>query len=184
MVKLATLMGAKYRLKQRRKRRTHRTGHEGAHDAFAREWLRRARARNGAVPIMVRDAVDAAYIKHDDEGGSQSSAAPAKKSTSSNGLEPLDRKKLKKNVLRIVREGDIETLTSKMVRKQLEAVFGFELKPHKEQIEEACLAAIEKVREEQAEALEHWRPQPNSSVPAMRVKEEEAETTSRCSRPT
>ena len=38
MVKLATLMGAKYRLKQRRKRLTHRTGHEGAHDAFAREW--------------------------------------------------------------------------------------------------------------------------------------------------
>ena len=60
MVKLATLMGAKYRLKQRRKRLTHRTGHEGAHDAFAREWLRRARARNGAVPMKVRDAVDAA----------------------------------------------------------------------------------------------------------------------------
>ena len=92
--------------------------------------------------------------KHDDEGGSQSSAAPAKKSTSSNGLEPLDRKKLKKNVLRIVREGDIETLTSKMVRKQLEAVFGFELKPHKEQIEEAIMAAIEKVREEQGTDLD------------------------------
>ena len=60
MVKLSTLMGAKYRLKQRRKRLTHRTGHEGAHDAFAREWLRRARARNGAVPMKVRDAVDAA----------------------------------------------------------------------------------------------------------------------------
>ena len=60
MVKLATLMGAKYRLKQRRKRLTHRTGHEGAHDAFAREWLRRARSRNGAVPMKVRDAVDAA----------------------------------------------------------------------------------------------------------------------------
>ena len=60
MVKLATLMGAKYRLKQRRKRLTHRAGHEGAHDAFAREWLRRARARNGAVPMKVRDAVDAA----------------------------------------------------------------------------------------------------------------------------
>ena len=60
MVKLSTLMGAKYRLKQRRKRLTHRTGHEGAHDAFAREWLRRARSRNGAVPMKVRDAVDAA----------------------------------------------------------------------------------------------------------------------------
>ena len=59
MVKLSTLMGAKYRLKQRRKRLTHRTGHEGAHDAFAREWLRRARSRNGAVPLKVRDAVDA-----------------------------------------------------------------------------------------------------------------------------
>ena len=35
MVKLATLMGAKYRLKQRRKRLTHRAGHEGAHDASA-----------------------------------------------------------------------------------------------------------------------------------------------------
>ena len=60
MVKLSTLMGAKYRLKQRRKRLTHRTGHEGAHDAFAHEWLCRARARNGAVPMKVRDAVDAA----------------------------------------------------------------------------------------------------------------------------
>ena len=62
MVKLATLMGAKYRLKQRRKRLTHRAGHEGAHDAFAREWLRRARSRNGAVPMKVRDAVDAARV--------------------------------------------------------------------------------------------------------------------------
>ena len=59
MVKLSTLMGAKYRLKQRRKRLTHRAGNEGAHDAFAREWLRRARARNGAVPMKVRDAGDA-----------------------------------------------------------------------------------------------------------------------------
>ena len=57
-------------------------------------------------------------------------------------------------MLRIVREGDIETLTSKMVRKQLEAVFGFELKPHKEQIEEAIMAAIEKVREEQGTDLD------------------------------
>ena len=63
MVKLGTLMGAKYRLKQRRKRLTHRTGHEGAHDAFAREWLRRARKPRAAR----RAAAEAARLLQPEE---------------------------------------------------------------------------------------------------------------------
>ena len=65
MVKLGSLLGAAYRLKQRRKRLTHRRAHEGAHDAFARAWMRCTRTRGAAVPLKVRNAVDAARDQAD-----------------------------------------------------------------------------------------------------------------------
>ena len=159
-------------------------------DFFAAAYAQQAAREAGAAAKPAAPAKKAKRSNTGDDGGGGSSGQWARKKrsqgkpvkqeggSSSNGVEPLDRKKLKRNVLRIVREAeDINSLTSKMVRKQLEEVFDCELKPHKEQIEEACLAAIDKVREEQAEALEHYRPKPNSSVPAMPVKEEEeAET--------
>lgn len=60
----------------------------------------------------------------------------------------LDHKLLKKSVYRIVAEGDLNVLTSKMVRSELEPLFpGVPLKEHKSQIEAVVLKAIAKMQQ-------------------------------------
>ena len=68
-------------------------------------------------------------------------------------LAPLDRKLLKRDVRDIISTGDLDELTSKKVRAQLEERWEQapgSLKPHKAQIEEAVLKALTKLRESRA----------------------------------
>ena len=73
-------------------------------------------------------------------------------------LAPLDRKVLRRDVREIVSTGDLDQLTSKIVRQQLEEKWGNEpgsLKPHKAQIEEAVLKALAKLREKEEDEGEN-----------------------------
>ena len=74
-------------------------------------------------------------------------------------VTPLDAKVLKHHVKRIVHAGDLSTLTSKQVRKELEGIFDMPLKEHKEQIEVCILRVLDRVRasEVEQEAAEQQR---------------------------
>jgi hypothetical protein len=61
----------------------------------------------------------------------------------------MDHLELKRHVRRIIAEGDLETLTSKAVRKMLEEIFQRPLKEHKAQIEKAVLKALAKRQQQE-----------------------------------